>query len=63
MKKAIKKELRRARRHLCQYIVGFDTCPAQYMKNRKQNLLKMVALTLTTIITIVLFALFTLWTM
>ena len=36
MKKAIRREFRKARRNVCRYIVGFDTCPKSLRKNRKE---------------------------
>lgn len=36
MKRAIKREFRKARRNVCRYIVGFDTCPDYLKKNRKK---------------------------
>ena len=36
MKKAIRRYFRKARRNVCRYIVGFDTCPRSLRKNRKE---------------------------
>lgn len=36
MKKAIRRYFRKARREVCRYIVGFDTCPKSLRKNRKE---------------------------
>ena len=36
MKKAIRRYFRKARRNVCRYIVGFDTCPKSLRKNRKE---------------------------
>ena len=36
MKKAIRRYFRKARKNVCRYIVGFDTCPKSLRKNRKE---------------------------
>jgi hypothetical protein len=61
MKRKLYKAFRHARRKMAQYIVGFDTCPAQYKKNRKQDLLKLIGLTMITATVVMMFVLFTLW--
>lgn len=57
MKKEIKKAFRRARRNVCRYIVGFDTCPNCLKKDRKAILLKGLTATIVIIVSVALFML------
>ena len=61
MKKAIRREFRRFRRKLAQYILGFETCPRGYMKNRGLNLLKLLGLVAATSVGVGLFLAAAVW--
>jgi hypothetical protein len=61
MKKRLYKAFRRARRKVAQYIVGFDRCPTDCKRNRKNEskaLISMLALTACVVGGLMLIALF-----
>lgn len=61
MKKRLYKAFRHARRKMAQYIVGFDRCPVDYRRNRKnetKTLISMLALTVCIVGGLMLIALF-----
>ena len=55
IKRNIYRWVRRRRRNLARFILGFDNCPTSYRKNYKVNAINVVDATLLCIIAIALF--------